>query len=99
PGDAARGHAPRPGRRGHDPRAGERRAVVRAVLRYPHPSLKRIARPLDDDLGEAARVAGDLVDTMRSFPGRVGIAAPPIDELARVIVVDVSEHPKAPESA
>jgi peptide deformylase len=44
-------------------------------------------------------VAGDLVDTMRSFPGCVGIAAPQIDELVRVIVIDVSEHPKAPESA
>jgi peptide deformylase len=35
---------------------------------------------------------------MRSFPGCVGIAAPQIDELVRVIVVDVSEHKKAPEN-
>jgi peptide deformylase len=42
-------------------------------------------------------VATDLLETMRSFPGCVGIAAPQIDELVRVIVVDVSEHKKAPE--
>jgi peptide deformylase len=40
-------------------------------------------------------VARDLLDTMRSFPRCVGIAAPQIDELVRLVVVDVSEHPKA----
>jgi peptide deformylase len=42
-------------------------------------------------------VATDLVQTMRSFPGCVGIAAPQIDELVRLIAVDVSGHKKAPE--
>ena len=57
-----------------------------------------MARPLgDEDSEEAARVAADLLETMRSFPGCVGIAAPQIDELVRVVVVDVSEHRKAPE--
>ncbi|MGE5636330.1 MAG: peptide deformylase [Nocardioidaceae bacterium] len=70
--------------------------AVREVLRYPHPSLKRVARELGlDELGEAARVAGDLVDTMRSHPGCVGLAAPQLDELVRVVAVDVSGHPKA----
>ena len=58
-----------------------------------------MARPLDDDLAKAARVAADLLDTMRAFPGCVGIAAPQIDELVRLVAVDVSEHPKAPPSA
>jgi len=58
-----------------------------------------VARPLDDDTDTAARVAADLLETMRSFPGCVGIAAPQIDELFRVIAVDVSEHRKAPETA
>jgi peptide deformylase len=40
-------------------------------------------------------VAQDLIDTMRSFPGCVGIAAPQIGELIRVAVVDCSEHPRA----
>src|SRR5437588_179299 len=37
----------------------------------------------------------DLLETMRSFPRCVGIAAPQIDELVRVVVVDVTDHPKA----
>ncbi len=70
--------------------------AVREVLRVPHPKLKQTARPLgDDDRDEAARVAADLLDTMRSFPRCVGIAAPQIGELVRLIVVDGSEHPKA----
>jgi peptide deformylase len=64
---------------------------VRDVLRYPHPSLKSVAQPLEQD-DEAERVAKDLVDTMRAFPGCVGIAAPQLDELVRMVVVDVSEH-------
>jgi peptide deformylase len=70
--------------------------TVREVLRYPHPSLKQVARPLDGDDGELVRrVAADLASTMRSYPGCVGLAAPQLDELVRMIAVDVSEHPRA----
>jgi peptide deformylase len=70
--------------------------AVRDVLRYPHPVLKREARPLAGDERETAeRVGGDLLDTMRSFVRCVGIAAPQIDELVRMVVVDVTDHPKA----
>ena len=70
--------------------------AVREVLRVPHPDLKRVAREVD--AAEAERVATDLLDTMRSFPRCVGIAAPQIGELVRLVAVDVSEHPKAPPS-
>jgi peptide deformylase len=70
--------------------------TVRDVLRYPHPVLKRGARPLgDDDRETVERVGRDLVDTMRSFPRCSGIAAPQIEELVRMVVVDVTGHPKA----
>ncbi|TMK68563.1 MAG: peptide deformylase [Actinobacteria bacterium] len=70
--------------------------AVRNVLRYPHPVLKSEARALGADENEtAARVGRDLLETMRSFPRCVGIAAPQIDELVRVVVVDVTDHPKA----
>ena len=69
---------------------------VREVLRYPHPVLKREARALGpEDADAVRRVARDLLDTMRSFPRCVGIAAPQIDELVRIVVVDVTDHPKA----
>jgi peptide deformylase len=69
---------------------------AREVLRYPHPVLKRTARSLEPgDREDIERVARDLVDTMRSFPRCVGVAAPQIDELVRMVVVDVTDHPKA----
>jgi peptide deformylase len=42
-----------------------------------------------------AAVARDLVDTMRAHKGCVGLAAPQIDEVVRLIVVDVTDHPRA----
>jgi peptide deformylase len=73
--------------------------AVREVLLYPHPSLKAVARELGEGDAEVRRrVAGDLLDTMRSFGHCVGLAAPQLDELVRIVAVDVSEHPKATSS-
>ena len=70
--------------------------AVRDVLRYPHPSLKEVAQAIGaEDGGLAARVAADLIDTMNGHPGCVGLAAPQLDELVRMVVVDCSEHPRA----
>ena len=73
--------------------------MIREVLRYPHPALKQVARELGPDEHEkTARVATDLLDTMASFGHCVGLAATQLDPMVRVLVVDVSEHPKATES-
>lgn len=73
--------------------------AVRHVLRVPHPDLKRVARELDPaDSDEIDRIAADLLDTMGAHPGCVGLAAPQLGELSRMVVVDVSEHPKATSS-
>jgi peptide deformylase len=71
--------------------------AVRDVLRVPHPALKTRCRPLGAaELGELEALADDLVDTMRAHPRCVGIAAPQIGVLTRVLVVDVAGHPRAP---
>jgi peptide deformylase len=70
--------------------------AVRDVLLYPHPALKQVAAPAQ--AAEAERVGKDVLDTMRSHPGCVGLAAPQLGELVRLIAVDVSEHPKAETS-
>ncbi len=72
--------------------------AVREVLRYPHPALKRVAKPVGRELDVAKVAARDVVDTMRAHPACVGLAAPQIGELVRVVVVDVTEHPRAVES-
>jgi len=69
---------------------------VREVLLYPHPLLKEVCRPAEAE--EARQVAADLLDTMDSHPGCVGLAAPQIGEPVRVVVVDVSGHPRAETS-
>lgn len=67
--------------------------AIRPVLRYPDRTLKQVCPPAQTQ--EIERIGADLVDTMRSFERCVGIAAPQIGELARVVVVDVRGHPKA----
>jgi peptide deformylase len=66
----------------------------RAVVLYPDPILKQRCEEVAD--AEALRrVAQDLVDTMRVLPRCVGLAAPQIGELARIVAFDVTDHPKA----
>ena len=71
--------------------------AVREVLRFPHPSLKALAREVDGP-ATAERVTADLLDTMAAHAGCVGLAAPQFDELVRIVAVDVSAHPKATTS-
>jgi peptide deformylase len=60
---------------------------ARPILFYPHPALKSVCAPVAV-VDEAARaVAADLVETLEAAPG-VGVAAPQIGELWRIIVVD-----------
>jgi peptide deformylase len=70
--------------------------AIRRVLRYPHPALKQTAPSLSAGEHERfASVAADLVDTMRAHKGCVGLAAPQIGEVVRVVAVDVTDHPRA----
>ena len=44
------------------------------------------------DAAEVERVAGDLIDTMRSMSFTTGVAATQLGELVRVVAVDVTGH-------
>jgi peptide deformylase len=74
--------------------------AVRDILVFPHPALKQVARELatsEEGTGERQLIeelARDLLETMRSHAGCVGLAAPQLGELVRMIVVDVSAHRK-----
>lgn len=69
--------------------------AVRTVLRYPHPILKRPAAPCTEIDERMKCIAADLLDTMRAHPRCVGLAAPQIGAGVRIVVVDVTGHPKA----
>lgn len=66
--------------------------MIRPVLRVPDRVLK--ARAEEIDVSEIKGLAEDLVETMRASPACVGLAAPQIGVSKRVIVVDVTGHPK-----
>ena len=66
----------------------------RPIVRYPNPLLKRRCDEVEPG-EELARIAADLVDTMRGQPRCVGLAAPQIGEPVRLVAVDVTGHPKA----
>ena len=60
------------------------------IICYPHPILKRMARPIETIDAEILTLVADLIDTMRAGPGSVGVAAPQIGVSLRACVVDVS---------
>jgi peptide deformylase len=69
--------------------------MLREILLYPHPVLRRPARPVEIFDGELERLLGDLAETMYAAPG-VGLAAPQVGVELRVAVVDAA--PGQPES-
>ncbi|MBI5902932.1 MAG: peptide deformylase [Deltaproteobacteria bacterium] len=63
------------------------------ILKYPNPLLKEVCEDVTEIDGRITAFIRDLVDTMRASPG-VGLAAPQIGALLRIIAVDVTpRHP------
>lgn len=67
------------------------------ILQYPDPRLHRRARPvapdaIDDDL---RAFVTDMFETMYAAPG-IGLAATQVNDLRRVVVIDVSEEANEP---
>lgn len=65
--------------------------AIQPILKYPHPVLKKLARPVDALDQEISQLVQDLLDTMHAGPGSVGVAAPQIGVCLRVCVIDVSQ--------
>jgi len=61
-----------------------------AIIEYPDPRLKRVARPVTAFDERLRRLVADMAETMYSAPG-VGLAATQVDVHERIIVIDVSE--------
>ncbi len=69
--------------------------MVRTILSYPDPELKKKSQPvtvINDKIRELVR---DMADTMYDAPG-VGLAAPQIGVHQRVIVIDVAGKDEPP---
>ncbi|MGK9232495.1 peptide deformylase [Inquilinus limosus] len=73
------------------------------IVGMGHPVLRRIADPVEDPGDpEIARLAADMIETMRDAPG-IGLAAPQVYRPLRLIVFEVPPgrqeegEPRAPE--
>lgn len=64
--------------------------AAREIRVYPDPVLKQVAVCVISPDPGVAELIQDLVDTMRAAGHSVGVAAPQIGDLRRVVVVDVS---------
>ena len=63
--------------------------MVREIVIWPDPVLKRKARPVERVDDAVRRLLDDMAETMYAADG-VGLAAPQIGELLRCIVIDTS---------
>ena len=65
-----------------------------AILEYPDPRLKRVARPVTVFDERLRQLVADMAETMYAAPG-VGLAATQVNVHQRIILVDVSENKDA----
>ena len=68
----------------------------RPILLLPDPRLRAIADPIekiDDDIKQLAK---DMLETMYDAPG-IGLAAPQIGEMKRIVVMDLAKEGDEPE--
>lgn len=67
--------------------------AVLPVLVYPDERLKRISARVTEFNDDLQRLIADMEETLRSFPGCVGLAAPQVNHFLRIAIVDVSAKP------
>jgi peptide deformylase len=63
---------------------------LRAILHYPDPRLRTVAKPVEAVDETVRQLVDDMVETMYDAPG-IGLAATQIDVHRRVIVIDTSQ--------
>ena len=65
--------------------------MIREILRYPDPRLKRNAGPVDNITGNLVQLVDDMVQTMYDAPG-IGLAAVQLGIPQRIVVLDVNHE-------
>ena len=70
--------------------------AIRPIIIAPDPVLKAKAKPVENIDGGIVRLMDDMLETMYKAPG-IGLAAPQIGILQRVIVIDVADKDEKPQ--
>ncbi|MCK0140431.1 peptide deformylase [Aliiroseovarius sp. F47248L] len=70
---------------------------IKPILIHPDPRLKKVAEAVPDLSDELRQLADDMLETMYDAPG-IGLAAPQVGVLTRLIVMDcVREDDEPPQ--
>ena len=69
--------------------------TIRPILIHPDPRLKTVAKPVAAITDDVRDLAADMLQTMYDAPG-IGLAAPQVGVLSRLIVMDCSRDKEAP---
>lgn len=69
--------------------------AIRPILHFPDPALKKVSTPVETVDDEIRVLVDDMLETMYEAPG-IGLAAPQVGVLNRVIVVDITEDKSEP---
>lgn len=69
--------------------------AILPVLRFPDARLKEKSLPVEGNPERFKSFLDDLVGTLQSYPGCVGLAAPQVGRLIRAIAIDVSRYRKS----
>ena len=70
--------------------------AVLPIITAPDPRLKKVAAPVAKVDAEVRRLMDDMLETMYKAPG-IGLAAPQVGALKRVIVVDIAREDEKPQ--
>jgi peptide deformylase len=65
--------------------------AIREIIRMGHPTLRRVARPLEhEELGieRIGKLVEDMVDTLH-HAGGIGLAAPQINVPVRLAIIEI----------
>lgn len=65
--------------------------AILTILEYPDERLKRVSAPVERFDDELRAFIADLEETRLAGPSAVGIAAPQVGDIRRVVIVDVSQ--------
>jgi len=68
--------------------------MIKPILIHPDPRLKKICDPVADMSDDLRKLAADMIDTMYDAPG-IGLAAPQVGVISRVIVMDCNKEDAA----
>jgi len=68
---------------------------LRNILIHPDPRLKKVCAPLEGVDSAVRKLATDMLETMHDAPG-IGLAAPQVGVLQRLIVMDCAKKDEDP---